>query len=209
MSRYIPHVIGAALVLALVGALIAYAGASAEARLLHDQLEDARDSIVVAHEERELAMAATDSVMALSDSLEAAADSAISEVQDESDQAEASSDAALAEALAAAEGMPAVQVALATLETELVAERAARQEERAVTATELFASQMQVRTLTTALLNERTASTTEIFRLNAALSISMQESDAWQRAAKPGVLRQVWQQGRVAVVVAAVILAVR
>ena len=45
--------------------------------------------------------------------------------------------------------------------------------------------------------------------LREALSLSQQEADAWERAAKPGALTQIWKQGRAAALVAVVILAVR
>jgi hypothetical protein len=50
------------------------------------------------------------------------------------------------------------------------------------------------------LINERAASDLVISGLRGSLSISMDESDAWERAAKPGALTQIWRQGRAAIV---------
>ena len=66
-----------------------------------------------------------------------------------------------------------------------------------------------IRTLGVQLLDERAASDEVIAGLRVSLSISMDESDAWERAAKPGALKQLWQQGRAALLAVAVVLAVR
>ncbi|MCK5652409.1 MAG: hypothetical protein KAJ42_13570, partial [Gemmatimonadetes bacterium] len=60
--------------------------------------------------------------------------------------------------------------------------------------------QQRERTLGMQLISERTTASTEITRLNTALTLSMAESSAWERAASPGALTQIWRQGRAAVV---------
>ena len=209
MRRYVPHIIVGALVLALGGALIAYAGASAEARLLHEQLGDAQDSVSVAHERRGAAMATSDSLIALQDRNEEVTDSIITVASEAVEEAVTGTDEALAAARNAAADLPIIQVALDRVTVELEEERTANEVFRSTSAAEIFAGQQRERTLGMQLIRERTAASTEIRKLNEALSLSIQESDAWERAAKPGTLRRVWQQGRIAVVVAAVVWAVR
>lgn len=208
-SRWITIGVGVLLVAALISALTAYAGAVGQAELLAEQLEAAQDSIAAAHETRELAITATDSVIAQSAVIEAEADSAIAVVRAATNEAIVASEAAFRTAVELARDHPVLERAIEEMRAEQIVETMAWEEERAVSAVALFAAQQQIRTLTTTMLAERDASTAEIARLNTALSLSIQESDAWERAAKPGMVKQLWQQGRAAVVVAALVMAVR
>ena len=203
------YVVGAALVLALVGAVVAYAGASAEARLLDEQLRTANRLVEAVTDSLVDERAVSDGLLAAQDSVQAEEVESVEEAAVVSDETATETARALAEAREAARGLPVVEAALERVEIALAASEEARQEERSASAVALFASQMRERTLGMQLINERGASDAVIVSLRASLSISMRESDAWERAAKPGVLRQVWQQGRIAVVVAAVIFAVR
>ena len=194
------------LVLLLVWAVGSYAGASAEARLLRVERDAALDSVAVAHEQRARIAAVSDSLIALQAELVAHADSVREARRIAADAATADLDVALADAMVMADSVPAVRAALFTIASALQMERTARVELEATTAAALFESRQRNRSLENQLLAERDASTVEIMRLNDALALSVRESDAWQRAAAPGVLRQVWQQGRVAILVGGAIL---
>ena len=193
-------------ILAVVGR--SYFTASAEARLLADQLEVALDSIEVAVDAHELVKATSDSLIALQDRNEEVTDSIITEAEGAVEEAVTGTDEALAAARNAAADLPIVQAALDLVTEELEEERDANAVFRATSAAEIFAGQQRERVLGMQLISERTAASTEITRLNTALTISMQESDAWQRAASPGALTQIWKQGRAALVAVAIVLAV-
>ncbi len=193
-------------ILAVVGR--SYFTASAEARLLADQLEVALDSIEVAVDAHELVKATSDSLIALQDRNEEVTDSIITEAEEAVVEAVTGTDEALAAARNAAADLPIVAAALERVTEELEEERTANEIFRATSAAEIFAGQQRERTLGMQLLNERTAASTEITSLNAALTLSMQESNAWERAAKPGALTQIWRQGRAAVVAVVVVLVV-
>ena len=196
-------------VLAILGVVgRSYFTASAEARLLADQLEVALDSIEVAVDAHELVKATSDSLIALQDRNEEVTDSIITEAEEAVVEAVTGTDEALAAARNAAADLPIVQAALELVTTELEEERTANEVFRATSAAEIFAGQQRERTIGMQLISERTAASTEITRLNTALTISMQESDAWQRAASPGALTQLWKQGRAAVVAVVIVIAV-
>ena len=197
------------LVSLLAWAVSAYAGASAEARLLDDQLRIALDSVEVVTDTLIAVRVVSDSLINAQDANEERTDSVIAEVRDSVIVAIAGTDAALADARNAAADLPIVQAALDRLTEELAEEREANETFRATSAAEIFAGQMRERTLGMQLLTERTASDDVIFGLRESLSISMQESDAWERAAKPGALTQIWRQGRSALVAVAIVLAVQ
>lgn len=198
-----------ALVSLLAWAVSAYAGASAEARLLDDQLRVALDSVEVVTDTLMAVRVVSDSLINAQDANEERTDSVIAEVRDSVIVAIAGTDAALADARNAAADLPIVQAALDRLTEELDEERGANETFRATSAAEIFAGQQRERTLGMQLLTERTASDDVIFGLRESLSISMQESDAWERAAKPGALTQIWRQGRAALVAVAIVLAVQ
>lgn len=198
-----------ALVSLLAWAVSAYAGASAEARLLDDQLRVALDSVEVVTDTLMAVRVVSDSLINAQDANEERTDSVIAEVRDSVIVAIAGTDAALADARNAAADLPIVQAALDRLTEELDEEREANETFRATSAAEIFAGQQRERTLGMQLLTERTASDDVIFGLRESLSISMQESDAWERAAKPGALTQIWRQGRAALVAVAIVLAVQ
>lgn len=197
------------LVSLLAWAVSAYAGASAEARLLDDQLRVALDSVEVVTDTLMAVRVVSDSLINAQDANEERTDSVIAEVRDSVVVAIAGTDAALADARNAAADLPIVQAALDRLTEELGEEREANEIFRATSAAEIFAGQQRERTLGMQLLTERTASDDVIFGLRESLSISMQESDAWERAAKPGALTQIWRQGRAALVAVAIVLAVQ
>jgi hypothetical protein len=46
------------------------------------------------------------------------------------------------------------------------------------------------------LLSERQAADDKDVEQDLAISLAMEEADFWERAAKPGMLTQVWKQGR-------------
>ena len=197
------------LVSLLLWAGYSYFTASAEARLLADQLEVAMDSVAVVTDALVIERDVSDDLIAAQDSAQAADTAAVNVVAIVSDATATETARALAEAREAAAGMPVVQAALERAEVALVASEAARQEERAVSAAALFESQQRERTLGMQLISERSASDLVIDGLRASLRISMQESDAWQRAASPGALTQIWRQGRAALVAVAIVLAVQ
>lgn len=188
-------------VIAILGVVArGYFTASAEARLLDTQLDASRDttamltdSLVVVRETSDSLIAQTE-IHAVEDSI------AIAEVRDSVISAVGDTDAQLAAAREIARGMPEVQAALAAVTHELEQEREAIAVERSTSAAALFESQQRERTLGLQLITERTASQEVIDGLRMDLSLSMQESDAWERAAKPGALTQIWRQGRAAVV---------
>ena len=193
-------------ILAVVGR--SYFTASAEARLLADQLEVALDSVEVATDAHELVKATSDSLIALQDRNEEVTDSIITEAEGAVEEAVTGTDEALAAARNAAADLPIVQAALERVTTELEEERTANDVFRATSAAEIFAGQQRERTLGMQLISERTAASTEITRLNTALTLSMQESAAWERAASRGALTQIWRQGRAAVVAVVIVLVV-
>jgi hypothetical protein len=198
-----------ALVSLLAWAVSAYAGASAEARLLDDQLRVALDSVEVVTDTLIAVRVVSDSLINAQDANEERTDSVIAEVRDSVIVAIAGTDAALRDARNAAADLPIVLAALDRAEEQLEEEREANEAFRATSAAEIFAGQQRERTLGMQLLTERTASDDVIFGLRESLSISMNESDAWERAAKPGALTQIWRQGRAALVAVAIVLAVQ
>ncbi len=203
-----------ALVVVVLGSLLAwavsaYAGASAEARLLDAQLDTALVALAVADEQHALEMATSDSLLAQQDSAQAADTAAVNAAAVVSDATASATARALADARQAAAGMPVVQAALDRAEEALAVSEAARQVERAESAAAVFAGQQRERVLGMQLLNERAAAADKDVQQDLALSLSMQESDAWERAAKPGLVTQVWRQGRVALVVLALAVAIR
>lgn len=197
------------LVSLLLWAGYSYFTASAEARLLADQLEVALDSVAVVTDSLMVERDVSDDLIAAQDSVQAADTAAVNVVAIVSDATATETARALAEAREAAAGMPVVQAALERAEVALVASEEARQEERAVSASVVFAGQQRERTLGMQLISERSATDLVIDGLRASLRISMQESDAWQRAASPGALTQIWRQGRAALVAVAIVLAVQ
>ncbi len=202
-------IIPAALVSLLLWAVSAYAGASAEARLLDDQLRVALDSVEVVTDTLMAVRVVSDSLIDAQDENEERTDSVIAVVRDSVIVAIAGTDAAIADARNAAADLPIVLAALDRAEEQLGEEREANEVFRATSAAEIFAGQQRERTLGMQLLTERSASDDVIFGLRESLSISMQESDAWERAAKPGALTQIWRQGRAALVAVAIVLAVQ
>lgn len=198
-----------AFVLALGSALVAYAGASAEARLLDEQGKAKDREIVILVVQRDQAVATSDRLIAEQDSAQAADTASVNEAAVVSDATASTTARALAEAREAARGLPVVEAALARAEAALAASEGARQEERATSAAALFSSQMRERTLGRQLLTERTASADVEQGLREALVLERQESAAWQRAAVPGALTQLWRQGRAALVVGALVLALK
>lgn len=209
MSLLRQWLIPLALVSLLAWAVSAYAGASAEARLLDDQLRVALDSVEVVTDTLIAVRVISDSLINAQDANEERTDSVIAEVRDSVIVAVAGTDAALVDARNAAADLPIVQAALDRLTEELDEEREANEVFRMTSAAELFASQQRERVLGMQLLTERSASDDVIFGLRESLRISMQESDAWERAAKPGALTQIWRQGRAALVAVAIVLAVQ
>ena len=201
MTQWLPSsaqqwIVQAVIFAVLISVSVMYAGASAEARLLDEQLETANELVEAVTEELEGVREVSDAMLAAQDSAQAADTAAVNEVAVVSDATASETARALAEAREAAAGMPVVQAALDRAETALAASEEARLEERAVSASVVFAGQQRERTLGMQLLNERASSQDVIDGLRASLSISMQESDAWERAAKPGALTQIWKQGR-------------
>lgn len=196
------------LVSLLLWAGYSYFTASAEARLLADQLEVALDSVAVVTDSLVVERDVSDALIAAQDSAQAADTAAVNVVAIVSDATATETARALADAREAARGLPVVQAALQRAETALAASEEARLEERAVSASAVFAGQQRERTLGMQLINEREASDLVISGLRESLRISMQESDAWERAATPGALTQIWQQGRAALVAVAIVLAV-
>lgn len=196
-------------ILSILGVVArSYFTASAEARLLGDQLEVALDSIDTAEEARLDAMAFTDSIVESYDSVATADSVTIAEIQEEVEDQQREAEAAFRRAEALAEDNPELERAIQEMRAEGIVTEMAFEAERAESAAALFNAQQQIRTLTMAMEQERVASTTEIARLNAALALSIQESDAWERAASPGALTQIWRQGRAAAVAVVIMLAV-
>jgi len=173
-----------------------YFTASAEARLLDDQLTVALDSVDVVTDSLVSERAVSDALIAAQEENEERTDSIITEAAEEVAVAVEGTDAAVAAARNAAADLPIVQAALDRVTEELEEEREANAAFRATSAAEIFAGQQRERTLGMQLISERTASDEVIAGLRGSLSISMEESDAWERAATPGALRQIWQQGR-------------
>ena len=185
-----------------------YFTASAEARLLDEQLAVALDSVDVVTDSLMSEREVSDALIDAQEENEERTDSIITEAAEEVAVAVEGTDAAVAAARNAAADLPIVQAALDLVTTELEEEREANAVFRATSAAEIFAGQQRERTLGMQLINERGASDEVIAGLRASLSISMDESDAWERAASPGALKQIWQQGRAALVAVAIVLAV-
>ena len=103
----------------LLWAGYSYFTASAEARLLADQLDVALDSIEVAVDAHELVKATSDSLIALQDRNEEVTDSIITEAEGAVEEAVTGTDEALAAARNAAADLPIVQAALDLVTEEL------------------------------------------------------------------------------------------
>ena len=197
-------------VLAILGVVArGYFTASAEARLLDEQLTVALDSVEVVTDSLVSERLVSDALIAAQDRNEEVTDSIITEAEEAVVEAVTGTDEALAAARNAAADLPIVQAALDLVTTELAEEREANEIFRATSAAEIFAGQQRERTLGMQLINERGASDLVISGLRGSLSISMQESDAWERAATPGALTQIWRQGRAALVAVAIVLAIQ
>ena len=197
-------------VLAILGVVArGYFTASAEARLLDEQLTVALDSVDVVTDSLVSERLVSDALIAAQDRNEEVTDSIITEAEEAVVEAVTGTDEALAAARNAAADLPIVQAALDLVTTELAEEREANEIFRATSAAEIFAGQQRERTLGMQLINERGASDLVISGLRGSLSISMQESDAWERAATPGALTQIWRQGRAALVAVAIVLAIQ
>jgi hypothetical protein len=191
----------------LLGVGWQYATASATARRIQVELDTALEDLELSDEALETERDRSDVLIAQQDSAQAADTAAVNVVAVVSDETASETARALAEAREAAAGMPVVQAALDRAETALAASEEARLEERAVSASVVFAGQQRERTLGMQLLNERQAADDKDILQDRALGLAMEESDAWERAAKPGMLTQIWKQGRwigLAVVVFAV-----
>lgn len=186
-----------------------YFTATAEARMLDEQLTVALDSVAVVTDSLVVERDVSDALIEAQDSAQAADTAAVNVVAIVSDATATETARALAEAMEAAAGLPVVQAALQRAETALAASEEARLEERSISAAAVFAGQQRERTLGMQLLSERSASDLVIDGLRASLRISMDESDAWERAATPGVLKSLWTQGRAALLAVAVVLAVQ
>ena len=193
----------------LIGVAVSYATASATARALQIQLDSALVQIDVLETAEQAERDRSDILIAQQDSAQAADTAAVAVVAVVSDETASETARALADAREAAAGMPVVQAALERAETALAASEEARLEERSVSAVALFASQLRERTLGMQLLNERQAADDKDIEQDRALSISMQESEAWERAAKPGALTQIWKQGRWAALAVVAFVATR
>ncbi len=197
-------------VIAILGVVArGYFTASAEARLLDEQLTVALDSVEVVTDSLVSERLVSDALIAAQDRNEEVTDSIITEAEEAVVEAVTGTDEALAAARNAASDLPIVQAALDLVTTELAEEREANEIFRATSAAEIFAGQQRERTLGMQLINERGASDLVISGLRGSLSISMQESDAWERAATPGALTQIWRQGRAALVAVAIVLAIQ
>lgn len=197
-------------VIAILGVVArGYFTASAEARLLDDQLTVALDSVDVVTDSLVDQRAISDALIAAQDSAQAADTAAVNAAVIVSDSAATDTDLAIAGALELATQYPVIRDALILAQTELREEREARAVERAESAAAVFAGQQRERVLGNQLISERGASDEVIAGLRASLSISMQESDAWERAATPGALRQIWQQGRWVVLAVGAVLIIK
>lgn len=195
-------------VIAILGVVArGYFTASAEARMLDTQLTASRDTTAMLTDSLVDERAVSDALIAAQDSAQAADTAAVNAAVTVSDSAATDTDLAIAGALELATQYPVIRDALILAQTELREEREARAVERAESAAAIFAGQQRERVLGMQLLEERGASDEVIAGLRASLSISMQESDAWERAAKPGALTQIWRQGRAAVVAVVLVTA--
>ncbi len=193
----------------LVWAVSAYAGASAQARLLDAKLDTALAAVAVAEDERTVAVAATDGVLAMTDSIMIASAAAVAEAQANTSQAVADSEAAFRSAVALAEDNPVLERAIEEMRAEQIVETMAWEAERSEHTAAAFALTQQIRSMESAFTRERAAWLVETDGLRDALSLAQQESDAWQRAAAPGALTQVWRQGRFAALAVVVVLALK
>lgn len=214
MNQWLPSsgrqwVIPAVILAILISVAVSYATASATARALRIQLDSALVQIEVAETAEQVERDRSDLLIAQQDSAQAADTAAVNVVAVVADETASETARALADAREAAAGMPVVQAALDRAETALAASEEARLEERAISASVVFAGQQRERTLGMQLLNERQAADDKDIEQDRALSISMQESAAWERAAKPGMLTQIWKQGRWVALLAAVVVATR
>jgi hypothetical protein len=191
-------------ILAVVGR--SYFTATAEARMLDEQLTAANELLEAKEDSLVDERAVSDALIAAQDRNEEVTDSIINEAEGAVEEATEGTDAALAAARNAAADLPIVTAALDRVTEELAEERTANEVFRATSAAEIFAGQQRERTLGMQLINERGASDEVIGGLRNSLSISMDESDAWERASKPGALTQIWRQGRAAIIAVGLVL---
>ena len=214
MSQWLPSSggqwIAQLVVISILGVVArGYFTASAEARLLDDQLTVALDSVEVVTDSLVSERAVSDALIAAQDSAQAADTAAVNAAVVVSDSTASETSERIAAALELATDYPVIRDALIAAQDALAASEEARLVERSESAAAVFAGQQRERTLGMQLLTERAASDEVIAGLRGSLSISMQESDAWQRAATPGALRQIWQQGRWVVLAVGAVLIIR
>jgi hypothetical protein len=186
-----------------------YATASATARRIQIELDSTLVRLALADEAVEDERALSDLLISQQDSAQAADTAAVNAVAVVSDATASETARALAEAREAAAGLPVVQAALDRADEALEASEEARLEERSTSAAALFESQMRERTLGRQLLSERQAADDKDVEQDRALSLAMEESDFWEKAAKPGMLTQVWKQGRWVAALAVVVVVTR
>jgi hypothetical protein len=177
-----------------------YFTATAEARMLDERLTASRDTTAMLIDSLAAERDVSDALIEAQDRNEEVTDSIINEAEGAVEEATEGTDEALAAARNAAADLPIVTAALDRVTEELAEERTANEIFRATSAAEIFAGQQRERTLGMQLINERSATDLVIDGLRGDLSISMDESDAWERASKPGALTQIWRQGRAAIV---------
>jgi hypothetical protein len=193
----------------LLGVGWQYATASATARRIQIELDSTLVRLALADEAVEDERALSDLLISQQDSAQAADTAAVNAVAVVSDATASETARALAEAREAAAGLPVVQAALDRADEALEASEEARLEERSTSAAALFESQMRERTLGRQLLSERQAADDKDVEQDRALSLAMEESDFWEKAAKPGMLTQVWKQGRWVVLAVGAVLVLR
>lgn len=205
-QRWAINIVGMIL---LVGSIYGYATASSEARMLDTQLAASRDTTAMLTDSLVDVRAVSDVLLAAQDSAQAADTAAVNAVAVVSDSTASETSVLVAAALELATDYPVIRDALISAQTALVASEEARLVERSTSAAALFASQQRERVLGMQLISERSASQAVIDGLRNDLSISIRESDAWERAAKPGALTQIWKQGRAAAVAVVIVLALK
>jgi hypothetical protein len=214
MNQWLPSsgrqwVVQAVVFALLLGVGWQYATASATARRIQIELDSTLVHLALADEAVETERERSDLLISQQDSAQAADTAAVNAVAVVSDATASETARALAEAREAAAGLPVVQAALDRADEALEASEEARLEERSTSAAALFESQMRERTLGRQLLNERQAADDKDVQQDLALSLAMEESDAWERAAKPGMLTQVWKQGRWVVLAVGAVLVLK
>ena len=181
----------AALVVILVLTAVNLAGALGRVSVLREQIEEWQDSTAVAHEMAVVAAAAFDSVVVVAEAEEVEAAESIAEAEEEAATQEAAAEEAFRRAQNLAADQPVLQRAIEEMRAEAIVTSMAHEEVERVSAAALLTAQTRIRSLQDAALRERQAHESELFAVNASLTLALQTIEEQQSVIAPSFLTKL------------------